>query len=73
MCAGGVEGDVCAGGVEGDVLTEGVEGAGGVEGDVCIPMAVHWGCCGGSLHSYVCALGVWREYLCISSIPQVAI
>ena len=58
MCAGGVEGDVCTG---------------GVEGDVCIPMAVRWGCCGGSLHSYVCALGVLREYLCISSIPQVAI
>ena len=44
-----------------------------VEGDVCIHMAVRWGCCEGSLHSYVCALGVLREYLCISSIPQVAI
>ena len=55
VCAGGIEGDVCAGGVEGDVCT------GGVEGDVCIPMAVRWGCCGGSLHSYVCALGVLRE------------
>ena len=25
-----------------------------------IPMGVHWGCCGGCVHSYVCALGVLR-------------
>ena len=29
----------------------------GVEGDVYIAMCVHWGCSGGCVHSYVCALG----------------
>ena len=34
--------------------------AGGVEVGVCIAMGVRWGCQGGCVHSYGCALGVLR-------------
>ena len=34
--------------------------AGGVEAGVCIAMGVSWGCQGGWVHSYGCALGMSR-------------